>query len=382
MQLRYFATFLDVRDQPDPLVLRRSRTEPSLLRPVEVSERESNSKRYTVCLPWRAAEMIRKAAAVGTDKGVASPQQAASPSAAGADAAPGAGAEVGRRAASGRAPAGVGDRGVVLGMGCPRARTLFARDAEPAPTAASLAGVVGSEVVERTAAQAWALGGRGPLPAVAPVSSGGGGSARDPLHDQGSSLSPRSGGAVSIETSTDTVTEASQRQSSPDAAVDVGVGLVASGSEAHPLLCAQACAFFAKRGNCREGSDCRFCHYEHAQVHWDKRRRELLRTLEPPRVCALILPVLKEKVMAIDSTWAALLKLEKLARALRRTLGVGDDMFAQLGRKEGSLSRGFRHRNARLLINSLLSLPGARQPDVSIAAEDLVRHLLCVEDFD
>lgn len=154
---------------------------------------------------------------------------------------------------------------------------------------------------------------------------------------------------------------------------DVGAGLFQSGSEAHPHLCARACAFFAK-GTCLEGPGCRFCHLGHEgdMRHLDRRHRDMLRRLSDRKVLGLILPQLSEQVRALDDSPATLAKLGDFVVAIGSSSTTGVE---KLARHERILALGFRNRNARFLINALLRMLGDRRPGAAVAAAELVRHL-------
>mmetsp|Transcript_82186 Transcript_82186/g.172053 ORF Transcript_82186/g.172053 Transcript_82186/m.172053 type:complete len:289 (-) Transcript_82186:278-1144(-) len=87
-----------------------------------------------------------------------------------------------------------------------------------------------------------------------------------------------------------------------DSQVSTSQGPVNNGSVGHPELCPRPCLFFYQ-GKCVNGVDCNFCHFTHPKrpAHLDKRHRAILREL-PIREClSLVLPILKDRTVALSA---------------------------------------------------------------------------------
>lgn len=148
-----------------------------------------------------------------------------------------------------------------------------------------------------------------------------------------------------------------------------------SGSDGHPYFCMRPCPFLAK-GGCRDGASCGFCHHPHMEeVQLDKRRREMLRNLEPMKACALILPALQKKVDAIDDSQNARDKFEALLRSCGHSIERGELVLARLSRHERVLHIAFKQRNVGLLLNDLVRQFADTMPSCAQAADDLLLHL-------
>jgi len=112
------------------------------------------------------------------------------------------------------------------------------------------------------------------------------------------------------------------------------------GSVGHPELCSRPCLYFAM-GSCENGESCEYCHMAHSKrpVHLDKRHREMLRSMPPLEWAALVLPILQNKVEAVDDSLVT-----------RAMLG---DIAAHCGIPVGSVSSCVPKRCQRMLILSL-----------------------------
>jgi len=87
------------------------------------------------------------------------------------------------------------------------------------------------------------------------------------------------------------------------------------GSIGHPELCPRPCLYYPM-GQCVNGSECDFCHLPHPKrpSHLDKRHREMLRQLPFNKCAALVLPVLTEKVRAVDTSPETMRLLDILSK--------------------------------------------------------------------
>lgn len=75
------------------------------------------------------------------------------------------------------------------------------------------------------------------------------------------------------------------------------------GSQGHPELCNRPCLFFAQ-GTCSSFDTCEFCHVPHKKrlAHLDKRHRDMLHELPLDRWTALVLPMLRSRVLSVDGS--------------------------------------------------------------------------------
>lgn len=73
------------------------------------------------------------------------------------------------------------------------------------------------------------------------------------------------------------------------------------GSIGHPEYCPRACLFFPL-GKCTNGNECGFCHLPHAKrpKHLDKRHREMLKLMPFYECSALVVPIMKAKVLEMN----------------------------------------------------------------------------------
>lgn len=73
------------------------------------------------------------------------------------------------------------------------------------------------------------------------------------------------------------------------------------GSRGHPELCPRPCLYYPL-GQCVNGNSCEFCHLPHPKrpVHLDKRHREVLKRMPFTSCAAVILPILRERCVALN----------------------------------------------------------------------------------
>jgi len=90
-------------------------------------------------------------------------------------------------------------------------------------------------------------------------------------------------------------------------------GTVGPGSLGHPDLCNKPCVNLAA-GACAGGASCTYCHLPHVQrpVHFSQEKRRALRRMRPEEVQALMFPLLREKVVAFDSSADTIAALDSL----------------------------------------------------------------------
>eukprot|EP00444_Apocalathium_aciculiferum_P059752 CAMPEP_0183599232 /NCGR_PEP_ID=MMETSP0371-20130417/179328_1 /TAXON_ID=268820 /ORGANISM="Peridinium aciculiferum, Strain PAER-2" /LENGTH=445 /DNA_ID=CAMNT_0025811297 /DNA_START=111 /DNA_END=1449 /DNA_ORIENTATION=- len=115
------------------------------------------------------------------------------------------------------------------------------------------------------------------------------------------------------------------------------------GSVGHPELCSRPCLYFAT-GSCENGTSCEYCHMAHSKrpAHPDKRHREMLRSMPPLEWVALMLPILQQKVEAVDGSLV--------------TRAMFGDIAAHCGIRLGSVSSFMPQRSQRMLILTLRSM--------------------------
>eukprot|EP00928_Gymnodinium_smaydae_P083401 TRINITY_DN6663_c0_g1_i1.p1 TRINITY_DN6663_c0_g1~~TRINITY_DN6663_c0_g1_i1.p1 ORF type:complete len:557 (-),score=95.20 TRINITY_DN6663_c0_g1_i1:490-2160(-) len=104
----------------------------------------------------------------------------------------------------------------------------------------------------------------------------------------------------------------------PDASRD-GVGRACqSGSFGHPELCARPCVF-AATGQCERGLSCDFCHMPHEKrtVHLDKKGREALKRMTHEERVAVILPVVRSKVIHMQLDQSLLQDIADILNAMQ-----------------------------------------------------------------
>jgi len=166
-------------------------------------------------------------------------------------------------------------------------------------------------------------------------------------------------------------------------------GALNVGSIGHPELCPRPCIYFAN-GHCQGGTACDFCHLPHPKraAHLDKRHRDLLRTLTFEMRVAIVLPVLRQKVLQLDSSPETLRHLDAIATACQEAEddegSIGDVTMSsptsgaapELSRKtERMLSSALRCLSLRSLIVSLNRAPTTQRNCQQKVVDDLLHHL-------
>jgi len=137
------------------------------------------------------------------------------------------------------------------------------------------------------------------------------------------------------------------------------------GSVGHPELCSRPCLYFAM-GSCESGTSCEYCHMAHSKrpAHLDKRHREMLRSMPPLEWAALTLPILQQKVAAVDDSFETQAMLGGIA--------------AQCGIPLGSVSASMPQRSQRILILTLTSM--SLKSLLSVVQHGLSQHGHRVEE--
>lgn len=143
-------------------------------------------------------------------------------------------------------------------------------------------------------------------------------------------------------------------------------------SQGHPYLCSRPCLYFAA-GACTNRDACAFCHMPHPKraAHMNKRHREVLQAMPPPRARALLLLVLWDKVLAIDDSAGSRRAFLELARAC----GPSGPSTSPT-RSERALVGTLGSVNVRSVLSTVQRFArGEDEQDCKAAAEDLVVHL-------
>lgn len=147
------------------------------------------------------------------------------------------------------------------------------------------------------------------------------------------------------------------------------------GSLGHPELCARPCLFFAS-GNCVNGSECEFCHLPHARVTNLKRDlREHLRQMHPLCAKAMVLPIIEQRALEIDSSAGTAVALDRLLRACP----CAGAPSMKKSRRDRALLGALHDLSLRLVLACLrrsVLLPG--EHEAHLAAEALAHQLRCV----
>jgi len=144
------------------------------------------------------------------------------------------------------------------------------------------------------------------------------------------------------------------------------------GSIGHPALCSRPCLYFAT-GECANGESCEFCHMGHSKrpPHLNKQHREQLRDMEASRAKALILPIVRTKSLAFDSSVETEFSLQRLAAAC----GVESVARVHFSRNERSLGVALGGMNLRLLLITLQRAALQAEPAAIAAADALLTQL-------
>eukprot|EP00443_Scrippsiella_acuminata_P003251 CAMPEP_0115319610 /NCGR_PEP_ID=MMETSP0270-20121206/79861_1 /TAXON_ID=71861 /ORGANISM="Scrippsiella trochoidea, Strain CCMP3099" /LENGTH=305 /DNA_ID=CAMNT_0002739321 /DNA_START=11 /DNA_END=925 /DNA_ORIENTATION=+ len=100
------------------------------------------------------------------------------------------------------------------------------------------------------------------------------------------------------------------------------------GSVGHPTLCLRPCLHFAA-GKCKNGDSCSFCHLSHPKrpASLDKQQRQVLQEMSVvQQSAALVLPVLKQKLTAVDTSQETVALFAEIATACGVAELVRDDI--------------------------------------------------------
>jgi len=146
------------------------------------------------------------------------------------------------------------------------------------------------------------------------------------------------------------------------------------GSYGHPELCSRPCLYYAS-GRCANGSDCEFCHLPHVfrQAQLGKKRRATLQDMPAWKAKAFIFPILREKVLAFDSSFETRSAFEHLLRAGRMNPKAA---VPEATRNDRAMACALRGTSLRLLFASLQrSVLHERERAARAAAEALEERL-------
>mmetsp|Transcript_87813 Transcript_87813/g.253242 ORF Transcript_87813/g.253242 Transcript_87813/m.253242 type:complete len:331 (+) Transcript_87813:64-1056(+) len=172
--------------------------------------------------------------------------------------------------------------------------------------------------------------------------------------------------------------EASSGELAGLAQIDIQAGSILpspnAGSLGHPALCSRPCLYFPA-GQCANGESCEYCHMAHTQrsPHLNKRHRDQFRNLGGVAARALIMPLVKEKALALDASDETALAVDRLAREC----GAEEPAFVPMPREGSSLRAALRGMNLTAL---LLILRRSLSPDAneaSILVEALLARVRC-----
>jgi len=160
------------------------------------------------------------------------------------------------------------------------------------------------------------------------------------------------------------------------------------GSIGHPELCPRPCVYFTN-GLCQAGSQCDFCHLPHPKraAHLDKRHRDLLKSLPYDQRVRIVLPILRQKALQLDSSPETLRLLDEIGEMyVPRPRdawpgGLQEPSFmaptgpaAPISRQsEHTLTSALRSLTLRSLIVSLNRAPAGERQQNTI--DDLLHHL-------
>jgi len=169
---------------------------------------------------------------------------------------------------------------------------------------------------------------------------------------------------------------ASQREGSQEQSRTVRdeqrLALTNEGSVGHPFLCSRPCLYFAA-GQCANGAACAFCHLSHTKraAHLDKRHRDILRQLTMERAAEVLLPVLQEKVLAVDD--AGLCRGAFAALACACGVPEVSPVFRP-SRSERTLIAGLTSLGLKCVMSTLRRTIVDNE-SVAVAADELLRQL-------
>lgn len=125
------------------------------------------------------------------------------------------------------------------------------------------------------------------------------------------------------------------------------------GSFGHPHLCGRPCLHTFS--GCAHGLSCEFCHIPHEPSHHlDKQRRVLMRGMPPEECQAMMMPLIAQKVLSINSTDSAMFAFRRLVA----TCGV-DGTAQQRSlepREHRRLVKGLRGMTLRHLLTVFIDL--------------------------
>jgi len=152
------------------------------------------------------------------------------------------------------------------------------------------------------------------------------------------------------------------------------------GSVGHPELCPRPCLYFPV-GECVNGAECEFCHLPHPKrpSHLDKRHREMLRQLAFSKFAGLVMPVLKEKVFAVDASPETIRLLDCLGLHCDEDYDGGSSMASfnsqSTQRSERQLVVALKSLSLRSLLTSLHRSTTPHDLDRRQAVDSLLQHL-------
>lgn len=153
--------------------------------------------------------------------------------------------------------------------------------------------------------------------------------------------------------------ERQDSSSTPAASVAEHAEQMNPGSLGHPELCPKPCLQLM-RGHCAAGIHCDFCHLTHSKrpSHLDKRNRDLLKRTPMQQVVRMIVPMMRDRVQALNLNP----ELVELLHDMERVLGSASELLRD--------SRGMQNLYNAMSTLTLRTQLGIMQRALAIDSSD------------
>ncbi|CAK0868978.1 unnamed protein product [Prorocentrum cordatum] len=147
------------------------------------------------------------------------------------------------------------------------------------------------------------------------------------------------------------------------------------GSLGHPEMCVRPCLYFS-RGQCTNGSGCRFCHYQHPArpVHLGRPHRKTLEAATATECLGCALPILQKKLVALNLATDSLKTYASQQRAVPG--GAAADAGSRVKPRElRTLEKAFGALSMRSLLVVLQRKVGAQASREKVLVDALLLEL-------
>lgn len=147
-----------------------------------------------------------------------------------------------------------------------------------------------------------------------------------------------------------------------------------SGSAGHPYVCSRPCLYFPT-GACEGGAACGFCHLPHLKrrVSLSRRSKDALEAMPPATALALVMPLLRKKVLAIDQSDETRSLIDRLSSAWGQGLPGARRVRHDGGHR--SLAVALAGAELRPLLVALEATALKEIADARVAVGELLCHL-------